>query len=108
MSLVWNYRKQFETIHKMCGYNLRKCNSASTLSSSIEREMPKVILALSTNHKVEEVFERTLPDGFSCVNTRLAFDTEILINFSRGEFNNMAIDESYQAFKRLDLKVGTS
>ena len=31
------------------------------------------------------VFERTLIGGFSCVNTRLAFDTEILIDDNKNE-----------------------
>ena len=63
--------------------------------------MLKVILVLPTNNEVVEVFERILMGGFSCVNTRLVFDTEILMpNISRTEFDKMTIDESVQAFKR--------
>ena len=29
---------------------------------------------------MSRVFEKTFMEGFSCVNTRLAFDTEVLIN----------------------------
>ena len=68
--------------------------------------MLKVILVLPTNNEVVEVFERILMGGFSCVNTRLVFDTEILMpNISRTEFDKMTIDENVQAFKRLGLKV---
>ena len=63
--------------------------------------MLKVILVLPTNNEVVEVFERILMGGFSCVNTRLVFDTEILMpNISRTEFDKMTIDENVQAFKR--------
>ena len=63
--------------------------------------MLKVILVLPTNNEVVEVFERILMGGFSCVNTRLVFDTEILMpNISRTEFDKMTIDKSGQAFKR--------
>ena len=46
------------------------------------------------------------PDGFSGVNTRLAFDIEILLsNYDNKDFNKMSIDQSFNAFKRNDLKV---
>ena len=97
---------QFEKIHKMRGYSRQKCNLASTLSGCIEREMSKVILSLSTNNEVVEVFERITTGRFDCISTRLAFDTEILmLNISRVEFDKMTIDESFQVFKRRGLKV---
>ena len=90
----------------MRGYSRQKCNLASTLSGCIEREMSKVILSLSTNNEVVEVFERITTGRFDCISTRLAFDTEILmLNISRVEFDKMTIDESFQAFKRRGLKV---
>ena len=55
--------------------------------------MSKVILPLPPNNKVEEVFESRLTGLLICVNTRLAFDTEILMpNISRAEFDKMIID----------------
>ena len=57
--------------------------------------MLKIILVLPTNNEVVEVFERILMGGFSCVNSRLVFDTEILMpNISRTEFDKMTIDEN--------------
>ena len=41
--------------------------------------MSKVIIALPTSNEVVDIFEKTLTGGFSCVNTRLAFSTEILL-----------------------------
>ena len=61
------------------GFNPRKCNSARSLSGCIEREMSKVIIALPTTAEHLEIFEKTVTGGFSCVNTRLAFDSAILL-----------------------------
>ena len=69
---------RFQAMHES-GYNPRKCNSASTLSGCIERKMSKVIIALPINNEFVNIFEQTLSGGFTCVNTCLAFDTEILL-----------------------------
>ena len=63
----------------LIGFNPRKCNSASSMSGCIEREMSKIILALPTKYEHVEIFEETVIAGFSCVNTRLAFDCQILL-----------------------------
>lgn len=53
-----------------------------------------------------EVFEKTLTGGFSCVNTRLSFDTEFLMpNLTEADYRKRNIDESFKAYKRDDLKV---
>ena len=67
----------FQFMHDRYGFNPRKCNSASTLSGCIERQMSQVILALPTSNEVFDIFEQTITGGFSSVNNRLAFDTEI-------------------------------
>ena len=61
------------------GFNPRKCNSASTLSGCIEREMSRVIISLPTSNEIVDIFEQAITGGFSCVNNRLAFDTEIFL-----------------------------
>ena len=66
-------------MHKMYDFNMRRCNLASTLSGCIERDLSKVITALPTNTDVVEMFQKTITDRFSCINTRLVFDTEILL-----------------------------
>ena len=58
---------------------MRLCYSASTLSSCIERVMSPLIIALPTSNEAFDIFEPTLTRGFSSVNMRLAFDTEILL-----------------------------
>ena len=59
--------------------NPRKCNSASSMSGCIERKMSKITLALPTKYEYVEIFEETVLGGYSCVNTRLAFDPPILL-----------------------------
>ena len=72
-------KNRFQFMHDRYGFNPRKCNSASPLSGCIEREMSHVIIALPTSNEVIDIFEQTITGGFSSVNTRLAFDTEILL-----------------------------
>ena len=66
---------RFQAMQNTYGFNPRKCNSASTMSSCIEHEMSKVIITLPTTSKHVKIFEQTVMGGFSCVNNRLAFDT---------------------------------
>ena len=97
---------RFQEMLNEAGYNPRKINSASKLSSCIQREQSKCILALPTNNCHVEIFEKTLSGGFSCVNTRLSFDTELLMpNLIKKDFNKMDIDQSLKGFKRNDLKL---
>ena len=70
---------RFQAMHDAYGFNPRKCNSASSMSGCIEREMSKIILALPTKYEHVEIFEETVIGGYSCVNTRLAFDSQILL-----------------------------
>ena len=70
---------RFQVMQNTYGFNPRKCNSASTMSGCIEREMFKVVITLPTKYKHVEIFKQTVIGGFSCVNNRLAFDTQILL-----------------------------
>ena len=66
-------------------FNPRKCNSASSFSGCIHRDKSKCCIAWPTDAEHVRVFEKTLIGGFSCVDTRLAFDTEILLNENKKE-----------------------
>ena len=59
----------FKVMKNTYGFNLRKCNSASSMSGCIEREMSKIIIALPTKDEHVEIFKETIIGGFSCVNT---------------------------------------
>ena len=69
----------FQAMQDTYGFNPRRCNSASSISDCIEREMSKIILALPTKYDHVEIFEQTVTGGFSSVNTRLAFDSQFLL-----------------------------
>ena len=56
-----------------------QCNSVSLMSGCIETEISKIILALPTKYDHVEIFEEDVIGGFSSVNTRLAFDSQILL-----------------------------
>ena len=97
---------RFQSMQDKSGYNPRIINSASKLSGCIQREKSKCILALPINNTQMEIFEKTLSRDFSSVNTRLSFDTELLIpNLTQNDYQKMNIDQSFKAFKRDDLKV---
>ena len=66
-------------MHDSYGFNPKKYNSAISMTGCIEREMSRIILSLPTKHEHLEIFEQTVTGGFSSVNTRLAFDTQILL-----------------------------
>ena len=97
---------RFQIIQDKTNYNPRIINSASKLSGCIQRENSKCILALLINNVQMEVFEKTVCGGFSSVNNRLSFDTEILMpNLRASDYEKMNIYESFTAYKRDDLKV---
>ena len=48
------------------------------LSGCVHRNKTKCLIALHTDAEQVKIFERTLIGGFSCVNIRLAFDSQIL------------------------------
>ena len=69
--LCKTFENRFQAMYEKQGFNPRKCNSASKLSGCIQSEQSKVILALPTSNSIME----TLTGSFSCVNTRLSFET---------------------------------
>ena len=63
----------------MFNFNPKKCNSASFFSSYVYYDKSKCLIAFPTDAEQVKLFERTLIDGFNCVNTWLAFDSQILL-----------------------------
>ena len=98
---------RFQQIQDMTDYNPRIINSASKLSGCIQREKSKCVIALPTDNIQMEIFEKTVCGGYSSVNNRLSFDTELLMpNLSKVDYDKMNIDQSFYGFKRDDLKLG--
>ena len=83
------------------------------MSGYIEREMSKIILALPTKLDHVEIFEQTVTGGFSSVNTRLAFDTQILLpNLPKLkpnlDFENNPMNKDFDYKVVYNLKLGKS
>ena len=95
---------RFQLMHDNYSFNPRKCNSASSLSGSIERDLSKVIIVFPTTNENADVFEQTLTGRFSCVNTCFAFDTKILLpNFNEKTKDDLNKDYVYKTCYRLKL-----
>ena len=91
------------------------------MSGCIEREISRIILALPTKLEHVEIFEETVTGGFSSVNTRLAFDTQILLpnleykddleknpmnkNFNYIVVYNLKLDKKKAQKKRVITKI---
>ena len=77
------------------------------MSDCIEKETSKIILALPTKYEHVKIFEETVIGGFSCVNTRLAFDSQILLpnlkNKDDLENNPMNKDYNYKVVYNLKM-----
>ena len=98
---------RFQAMQNTYGFNPRRCNLASSMSSCIEREMSKVILALPAKYEHVQIFEETVVSGFSCVNTRLAFDSQILLpNFAdKTNLENNPMTKSFDYKVVYNLKL---
>ena len=72
-------------LQELFKFNPRKCNSASSFSGYVHRNKSKCNIAIPTDAKKIRVFEQTLTGGYSCVNTRIAFDTKLFLKDSKNE-----------------------
>ena len=87
-------------------FNPRKCNSATSFSGCVHRNKSKCCIALPTDAKYVRAFEKTLIGGFSCVNTRLAFDTNVLLNNTEKEKVLVELDiDGKKQIKRSSSKI---
>ena len=73
------FEQRANLLQKLFKYNPRKCNSATGFSGCVQRLKSKCCIALPVDAEIIRVFEQTLIGGYSCVNTRMAFDTEIFL-----------------------------
>ena len=91
---------------KMFRYNPRKCNSASSFFGYVHRNNSKCCITLPTDAEHVRAFEKTRIGGFSCVNARLAFDTDVLLNDNNKEkvLFDLDIDGKKQT-KRISSKI---
>ena len=97
------YENRFKCMRDRYGFNPRKCNSASTLSGYIEREMSRVIIAPPNSNEVLDICEQTITGGFSCVNNRLATDSEIFLPNTKKKHDNCRKDYKFKVVYHVKL-----
>ena len=100
------FEQRSELLQKLFKYNPRKFNSASLFNGCVRRDKSKCLIALPTDAEHIRVFEKTLTGGFTYINTRLAFDTQILVAENKNEkvLFDLEIDGKKQT-KRISTKI---
>ena len=98
---------RFQAMQDTYVFSPTRCNSASSMSGCIEREMSKIILALPTIYDHVEILEQMVTSGFSSVNTRLAFDSQILLPNLTNNINleNNTINKDFSDKFTYNLKI---
>ena len=79
------FEQRSSLLQKLFKFNARKCNSASSFSDCAQRFQSKCCIALPTDAEIIRVFEKTLIGGYSCVSTRMAFDTDLILKDPKNE-----------------------
>ena len=87
-------------------FNPGKCNSIRSFSGCAHRDKRKCYVILPTDDEHVRVFGKTLISGFSCLNTILAFDIEVLLDNKENEkvIFDLYIDGKKQT-KRISTKI---
>ena len=98
---IFEQRASF--LEKLFNFNPRKSNSASSFSGTVHRNKSKCNIVMPTNSEQIRVFEKTLIGGYSCINTRMTFDTDI---FLKGTNNEKVIFKTRDGqLKRFSSKI---
>ena len=100
------FEERATLLQKLFKFDARKCNSAGSFSGCVQRLKSKCCIALPTDAEVVRVFEKTLIGGYSCVNMRIAFDTDLLLNNTKTE--KVIFKAATGQLKRLFLKSSES
>ena len=93
---------------KLFKFNPKKCNSANSFSGCVHRDKSKCLIALPTEAEHVKLFEKTLIGGFSCINTWLAFDFQILLPKNEGDKYKLVYDvkiNNVEQKKRITTKI---
>ena len=63
-------------LQELFKYNAKRGNSASSFSGCVHRLKSKCKIVLPNDAEIVRVFEKTVIGGYSCIKTRMAFDTD--------------------------------
>ena len=97
------FEQRATILQKLFKFNARKCNSASSFSGCVQRFKSKCCIVLPTDAEIIRVFEKTLIGGYSCVNTRMAFDTEVFLKDIKNE--KVLFKTANGQLKRFSFKI---
>ena len=97
------FEQRSDMLQRLFKFNLRKCNSASVFSGSTHRNKSKCNIVLPLDAEIVKVFEKTLIGGYSCINTRLAFDTEIFLKHPENE--RVLFTDGQRQVRRFSSKI---
>ena len=100
------FEERSSLLQEIFKYNPRKCNCASSFSGCVCRNKSKCCIDIPTDAENVRVFEKTLIGSFNCKNTRLVFNTEVLIDENKKEkvIFDLTIDSEKQT-KRTSSKI---
>ena len=97
------FEQRSPLLQKPFKFNAKKCNSVSTFSGCIQRRKSKCFIALPTDAEFIRVIEKTVMGGYSCVNTRMAFDTDLFLKDTKNE--KVLFETAEGQLKRLSFKI---
>ena len=79
------FEQRSSLLQKLFKYNAKKCNSASSFLGCVQRLKSECCIALSTDAEIVRIFEKKVMGGYSCVNTRICFDTDLFLKDTKNE-----------------------
>ena len=101
LSVIFEHRS--DMLQYLFKFNARKCNSASAFSGYAHRNKSNSNIVLPLDAETVKVFENTLIGGYSGINTRLAFDTEIFLKDIENE--KVLLTDGQQRVRRFSSKI---
>ena len=97
------FEERSSLLQKLFKYNAKKCNSASSFSGCLQRLKSKCSIALPTDAEIIKLFEKSVMGGYSCVNTRVGFDTGLFLKNTKKE--KLIFKTAEGELKRLSSKI---
>ena len=97
------FEERLGLLQKLFKFNPRKFNSTSSFSGCVQRLKSNCCIVLLTDAEFIRVFEKTVMGGYSCVNTRVRFDTEIFLKDPQNE--KVLFETAEGELQRLSAKI---
>ena len=100
------FEQTSSVFQKLFKYNAKKCNSASSFSGCVQRLRSKSCIAVPTDAEIVRVFEKTVMGGYSCINSRMGFNTDIFLkDIKNGKVLFKTVDGQLKRFSSKIIKM---